>query len=43
VAIAPLGAIMLSIHPTCEATVPILIGVIVDEAIRTGDVRAVAT
>jgi len=35
-----LGALMLSAHQACEAAVPVLIGVVVDEAITTGDVRA---
>jgi putative ABC transport system ATP-binding protein len=36
------GTALIGLHQVCEAMVPILIGVIVDRAVATGDVRALA-
>jgi putative ABC transport system ATP-binding protein len=34
------AAVLLSVHQTCEALVPVAIGVTIDRAVATGDVRA---
>lgn len=37
-----IGAALISLHQVCEALVPVVIGIIVDRAVQTGDVSMLA-